>query len=70
MENKIYFGCTDPYGDNEPEVIFHKHILPILKKNKVKESDIEKITYRIAEMCELSYANGMTSEAFNRSENE
>lgn len=68
METKFYFGCSDPYGDNKPEDVFYKHILPILKKNKVKNKDIETITHKIVEMCEMSYANGMAEEVFSNME--
>ena len=68
METKIYFGCSDPYGDNKPEDVFYKHILPILKKNNVKNKDIETITHKIVEMCEMSYSNGIASEAFDNTE--
>lgn len=28
----FYFGCGNPFGENKPDDIFYKHILPILKK--------------------------------------
>ena len=68
MEHKIYIGCTDPYGDNKPEEIFYRYILPLLKKNRVRNNDIEFITHKVAAMCEIAYANGMCSEAFDRAD--
>ena len=70
MEQKFYFGGGNPFGENKPDDIFYKNILPILKKYKVKDKDIVNIANHIGNMCETAYANGIESEAFDRSEME
>lgn len=62
----IYFGCSDPYGDNRPEDIFYSDVLPVLRKHGLPEDEIYAVANSVREMIERAYSNGMDSEAFDR----
>lgn len=62
----IYFGCSDPYGDNRPEEIFYSDVLPVLRKNGLSEDEIYAVANSVRDMIERAYENGRDSESFDR----
>lgn len=62
----IYFGCSDPFGENKPEEIFYENILPVLRKNSLSDNDVDAVAQNIREMIERAYSNGQDSESFDR----
>ena len=69
MVKKEYkFYCSDPFGDNNPDDIFNKRILPILMKYSFKEKDIDSIVNHIDDMLQIVYENGGQNEAFSQNE--
>lgn len=55
MEKKVY---VYPNKVNE---LFHKSILPLLKKYKVKEKDIDSIALSVEESYHIGWSSGYKS---------
>ena len=68
-DKKYKFYHTDPFGNNDCDEQFNKIILPLLKKYKVKEKDIDVIVNAITEMVDIAYDNGAQNEYFSSTEN-
>lgn len=57
--NKTYYiGSGNYFGKCEATDKFHKEILPLLKKLKIKETDIDKIANLVSEIYSLGYNDG------------
>lgn len=65
---KWYFGYGDPYGDDSVDHVFYDNILPLLKKYKLEDKDIESIVKNIDDMCSTAYQNGYGNCIFDENE--
>lgn len=58
MSKKYYIGSGDFYGKCEASDKFHREMLPLLSKLKIKETDIDKIANMVSEIYGLAYNDG------------
>lgn len=59
MSNKKYYiGSGDYFGKCNADNTFHYEMLPLLKKLKIKETDIDKIANLVSEIYSLAYNDG------------
>lgn len=58
-KNKTYYiGSGDFFCKCEASDKFHKEMLPLLSKLKIKETDIDKIANIVSEIYGLAYNDG------------
>lgn len=67
-DKKWYFGYGDPLGYDKVDPIFYDNILPLLKKYKLEDKDIESIVKNIDDMCSTAYSNGYNNCEFDKNE--
>ena len=68
-KNKIYYiGSGNFFGKCEASDKFHKEMLPLLSKLKIKETDIDKIANIVSEIYGLAYNDGYDNAEHEASE--
>lgn len=68
-KNKTYYiGSGDFFGKCETSDKFHKEMLPLLSKLKIKETDIDKIANIVSEIYGLAYNDGYDNAEHEASE--
>lgn len=58
MNKKYYIGCTNYVGDNLPDEILNKELLPLLNKLKISEKNIDAIVKSVSKIADAAYRNG------------
>lgn len=68
-KNKTYYiGSGNFFGKCEASDKFHKEMLPLLSKLKIKEADIDKIANIVSEIYSLAYNDGYDNAEHEASE--
>ncbi len=56
---KYNLGCSDQFGENDEATrIFNDELIPLVKKLKIKDKDIEKIYKIVRNIAEEAYSTG------------
>lgn len=68
-KNKTYYiGSGNFFGKCEASDKFHKEMLPLLSKLKIKEADIYKIANIVSEIYSLAFNDGYDNAEHEASE--